>query len=247
MKFCLIVSLGVAVGAFPQGPRNDYPVVGEWRPASESDSRSPCPMLNTLANHGYLPRNGRNITAKGFGKAIHEGLGFNITAGEDQANLQLQALGKQVVDLEELNAHEVLEHRASLTRDDFPGDTIHNNPSRLEAMLADSSTDYLDINSFAKSRVRVEALTAPLTTAHIQMSAGEAGLFILALTSGLLPVNGTNFDELTVPKDRARAWLTLEKLPVDFGWKPARRQYVFGDVFGLTGAILALRSSLLSQ
>ena len=26
------------------------------------DSRSPCPALNCLANHGYLPRDGKNIT-----------------------------------------------------------------------------------------------------------------------------------------------------------------------------------------
>lgn len=26
----------------------------EWAPAGPSDSRSPCPGLNTLANYGYL-------------------------------------------------------------------------------------------------------------------------------------------------------------------------------------------------
>ncbi|TFK48241.1 Cloroperoxidase [Heliocybe sulcata] len=31
-------------------------------PPSASDSRAPCPALNTLANHGYLPRDGKNIT-----------------------------------------------------------------------------------------------------------------------------------------------------------------------------------------
>ncbi len=25
-----------------------------WRAAGPNDSRGPCPMLNTLANHGYL-------------------------------------------------------------------------------------------------------------------------------------------------------------------------------------------------
>ena len=28
-----------------------------------NDSRSPCPALNALANHGYLPRDGHNISA----------------------------------------------------------------------------------------------------------------------------------------------------------------------------------------
>jgi hypothetical protein len=35
---------------------------GEWRAPTDTDSRSPCPGLNTLANHDVLPRNGLNIT-----------------------------------------------------------------------------------------------------------------------------------------------------------------------------------------
>lgn len=33
-----------------------------WCPPKEGDSRSVCPALNTMANHGYLPRSGRHIT-----------------------------------------------------------------------------------------------------------------------------------------------------------------------------------------
>ncbi|KAJ6542849.1 Chloroperoxidase [Mycena capillaripes] len=36
----------------------DYPFI----PADASDRRSPCPALNALANHGYLPRRGTQIT-----------------------------------------------------------------------------------------------------------------------------------------------------------------------------------------
>lgn len=37
--------------------RGVCPIIGrshEWCPPQEGDSRSPCPALNTLANHGYL-------------------------------------------------------------------------------------------------------------------------------------------------------------------------------------------------
>ena len=27
-----------------------------------TDSRSPCPALNVLANHGYIPRDGKNVS-----------------------------------------------------------------------------------------------------------------------------------------------------------------------------------------
>ncbi|KAJ3740778.1 Chloroperoxidase [Lentinula detonsa] len=33
----------------------------QWQAPSPTDSRGPCPGLNTLANHGFLPRNGSNI------------------------------------------------------------------------------------------------------------------------------------------------------------------------------------------
>ncbi|CAG8835038.1 22518_t:CDS:2, partial [Racocetra persica] len=37
----------------------------EWQAPGPDDKRSPCPALNTLANHGYLPRGGENITGHG--------------------------------------------------------------------------------------------------------------------------------------------------------------------------------------
>lgn len=195
------------------------------------------------------PHNGRNITAPDFGKAIHDALNFDITAGEDQANLQLQALGRTVVDLEDLNAHEIVEHRASLTRNDASsGDSIHIDLSRLRAMLADSTTDYINVNSLAKSRVRVEALSSPLTTGQVQQSAGEGGLLLMAMSTVEIPTNGsTDFSNIIAPKDRVNAWFTNERLPVEFGWKPAPRQYKFADVGGLTGAILTLREADLAQ
>lgn len=37
------------------------PSKGTYFPAQPTDLRSPCPMVNCLANHGYLPRDGRNV------------------------------------------------------------------------------------------------------------------------------------------------------------------------------------------
>jgi hypothetical protein len=35
-----------------------------------NDSRSPCPALNALANHGYLPRDGKNISPDVLQRAV---------------------------------------------------------------------------------------------------------------------------------------------------------------------------------
>lgn len=36
---------------------------GLYSPPKPTDIRSPCPFINSLANHGHLPRDGRNVTA----------------------------------------------------------------------------------------------------------------------------------------------------------------------------------------
>lgn len=38
--------------------------------------RSPCPAVNALANHDYLPRNGLNISLDQFITGVMEGLNF---------------------------------------------------------------------------------------------------------------------------------------------------------------------------
>ena len=54
---------------------------------SNSDlGRSPCPMLNTLANHGFLPRNGVNVSLddliNGLSESINLAADATITPGE---------------------------------------------------------------------------------------------------------------------------------------------------------------------
>lgn len=39
--------------------------------------RGPCPMMNTLANHGFLPRDGRNITKENAMAGLGAGLNFD--------------------------------------------------------------------------------------------------------------------------------------------------------------------------
>lgn len=41
------------------------------------DVRSPCPALNVLANHGYLPRNGKNITPRKLFPALEKVYGLS--------------------------------------------------------------------------------------------------------------------------------------------------------------------------
>ncbi|KAL9027063.1 MAG: hypothetical protein Q9180_007390 [Flavoplaca navasiana] len=49
---------------------------GDYAPVNPNDLRSPCPAINALANHGYLPRDGRNVLASEILNGMnHLGLG----------------------------------------------------------------------------------------------------------------------------------------------------------------------------
>lgn len=52
---------------------------GDYHPPPPGALRSACPVVNCLANHGYISRDGRNITADDFRAAIGNlGAGFGI-------------------------------------------------------------------------------------------------------------------------------------------------------------------------
>lgn len=78
-------------------------------------------MLNTLTNHGFLPRNGRNFTKANVIKGLGDGLNFDATLAGimwEQAIIANPEPNATFFTLEQLNVHNVLEHDASLSRTD---------------------------------------------------------------------------------------------------------------------------------
>ena len=62
MRFYTLCGLVATVAALPgQLRRDDEFKVQPWVAAGPGDSRGPCPMMNTLANHGYLYANPRAV------------------------------------------------------------------------------------------------------------------------------------------------------------------------------------------
>lgn len=51
---------------------------GDYGAPSTADLRSPCPIVNALANHGYIPRDGRNVRSGEMYAAMAE-LGASCT------------------------------------------------------------------------------------------------------------------------------------------------------------------------
>lgn len=78
-------------------------------------------MMNTLANHGFLPHNGKNLTQEVVTKGLGDGLNFAPALTEIMFKQALPANptpNATFFDLDMLNRHNVLEHDASLSRSD---------------------------------------------------------------------------------------------------------------------------------
>lgn len=150
-------------------------------------------MLNTLANHGYLPHNGRNITAQDIGNAIFETTNWHSDFGVFPASAALTNLNVTHIDLADLNSSPGGEHPASLTRKDASsGDSNAIDTARTAQLFADSRTSFLTIDSVAKTRNRLDASSKPpLTAEELGVAQGEAALMMLLMrdTYVSLPTN----------------------------------------------------------
>ena len=96
----------------------------EYVPPTEGDSRSACPMLNAMANHGILPHNGKNISFTEMNTKIRQTFNFAASFCFFVPNFSARFLNKNYssdrFDLADLNLHadNAIEHDASLTRQD---------------------------------------------------------------------------------------------------------------------------------
>ena len=121
------------------------------------------------------------------------------------------------LDLDALDKHNALEHDASLSRKDYSeGDHVNLQPDLLVAMLADSPTDFLTVESLARTRVRREDHSNSIGNSGTDVKTTtlayiEAAVILLAL--------GTQKDAAgnpMAPKTSVQRWFAEERLPL--GW-----------------------------
>lgn len=145
-------------------PRAFYDVT-----ALQNVRRAPCPGLNTLANHGFLPHDGQNVARETMMEAVsYLGLPPLIAWGiihyvyrvchnqllpTDHALAPLAA-----IDLDWLGVHNILERDASLTRNDAavpPYDAKAKQPELIEALLKEAGDDtHLNVTHVVRHRLK---------------------------------------------------------------------------------------------
>ncbi|CAK4030502.1 sterigmatocystin biosynthesis peroxidase stcC [Lecanosticta acicola] len=200
------------------------PRFADYQPPGEDDVRSPCPGLNTLANHGFLHRNGKNMTIphliEGGAAGLNMGADFMAVIGAvGLLSSPDPALG--AFDLDNLDLHNFpIEHDVSLSRQDhFFGNWYDFNQTVWNGTLSyfngETSTTTPTAAKARYHRVQVctdtnpQCLYGPM---QFILSSGETGLYVQTMSS---PV--TNSAEISY----VRSLFEKQKLPSDLGWRPS--------------------------
>ncbi|KAH9916790.1 uncharacterized protein B0H18DRAFT_938989 [Fomitopsis serialis] len=200
------------------------PVTGaeshDYCPPQADDSRSPCPALNTLANHGYLPRDGKCITPAVLVHALRAGYHLSLPLAWFLTHGGFYLLGqrRKRICLRDLSRHNCIEHNASLVhpdvayRDEYAPVDVHLH--MLEDLLRYSTDGKLMTpDDVARVRVVREAEYAiPMDKVHAEIARGEMAIPPAPPPPAALP---------GVPNHMLRVWMHEERLPD--GWTPYHR------------------------
>ncbi|KFY06498.1 hypothetical protein V492_08000 [Pseudogymnoascus sp. VKM F-4246] len=228
-----ILSTSLAVGvAYGQGSNR------QWAPAGPDDFRGPCPMMNTLANHGFLPHDGRNITKANAVHALSAGLNFDPALASlmwDQAIIANPEPNATYFTLDNLNRHNVLEHDASMSRvDDFFGNNHAFDQETFDETRVFWTGPVLDANMLANGKLARQLASKSknpeytFTASTEQFSLGEVGAPIIVFG---------DLESATVEKNLIDYFFQNERLPVKLGWTKKEDPVTLEDITRITGIV----------
>ncbi|KAI9048873.1 hypothetical protein LZ554_006729 [Drepanopeziza brunnea f. sp. 'monogermtubi'] len=217
-----------------------------YLPPQQGDSRSACPMLNALANHGILPHSGRDIPFRALSTAVRQTFNFAPSFCFFVPKFAADFLGRSYwsgrFDLADLSRHNAIEHDASLTRQDAALEPDQGAPDlRLVGALLGEATGVRDGGGRVLTRADLSRALAKrrLACRATNMEYSETlfhNMFGSANSSTMLTIFGGRIEDLTPmlteerfadgwePRVTSRFGLTMAKfngtvIPVERGTK----------------------------
>jgi hypothetical protein len=192
-------------------------------------------MLNTLANHGHLPRDGRNFTEENVVKGLNSGLNFNARLGSlmwSQAIIANPEPNATFFTLEQLNVHGVLEHDASLTRQDAAfgnnhvfNETVYNTSRQWWTDEIVTAKMIANSKIFRQLASRGSNPNYTFTASTEEFSLGEVIAPIIAFGS---------IEGATVNRTLMEYFFENERLPEELGWSKKADEVTLMDIMSLT-------------
>ncbi|KDQ21598.1 hypothetical protein BOTBODRAFT_26034 [Botryobasidium botryosum FD-172 SS1] len=220
---CSVV-VGAAARAIPS-PFFSILLEHPYIPPFGDARRSPCPALNSMANHGFLPRDGKNLDLATLVKAQHDVFNFSVELATSIATAGLMLCGSNgTLNLNDLDAHNVIEHDASLTRADAAtGDDHTIVPWIVEEVLSYSSDgEVMTLDDFARARVAREA--------HLPDARLNGTSYVVAASTESVFSHHAFLDESGrgARVEDLRTWYLEERLPYD--WAPPAHELGLEEV-----------------
>ncbi len=222
-----------------------------WQPRPAGAKRGPCPGLNTLANHGYLPRNGvvdpaelligtfNGLNLSPDLAAVLAAISF-VGVG-DLTQLKL-SIGDQYGLGSGLNHHGILEGDGSITRKDhYFGNSWDADPDLVTQFINETNTfghGNVDIFSLANSRYRAwdhSRQNNPefdFNPWRMLVAYAESG-FVHELLRG----SSVKFDE-----DMIKSWFLNERFPQ--GWSKRIVPFSVPEILAWAGIIEVVKPTV---
>ncbi|KAK5114090.1 hypothetical protein LTR62_002659 [Meristemomyces frigidus] len=247
----LILSLTIATGvvsALPQfgggfggpGGNHDGPPFGgfgsssplPWSPPGPGDVRSPCPALNTLANHDLLPHSGKGITTEDIISAFAIGQNFaaDTVTGAAAGALALCSSETGVNctswDLDMLDKPHAIEHDNSLSREDYnfgrDNNTVFSPQIWGQVLRVWHGAPIIDFNLANAARAERLAVSNATDAPGWFVPAVAAGYHETAFYLSLFgdPVEGN------ARQDWIDIWFQQERMPFEQGWTATQRETI---------------------
>jgi len=228
----VLVALGTTVAA-----QSNY----TWIAPSSTDRRSPCPMVNTLANHGFLPRDGLNISMDDLIVAFNASVNLASAATQlvgAKALLTSTTGNASTFNLDDLDIHEIIEHDGSLSRNDiYFGDNHDFNSAIWDSVATYFTEDTISIETAAAARAaRLE--TAASVNPEFNMTSSDVE-FSLIETALYLSVFG-NITTGNAVTEYVGVLFTEERLPYAEGWTRPTEQLTVASVLTMAYEVATL-------
>ncbi|KAM0329546.1 hypothetical protein ACHAQA_004855 [Verticillium albo-atrum] len=209
-----------------------------WKAPGGTDRRSPCPMVNSLANHGYLPRDGLNISLADLIVAFTDAVNLDPAATTLVGTKALTASttgDSTTFNLDDINAHGIIEHDGSLSRNDiFFGDNHSFNRTIWNSVASHFTNRTISIPTAAaarKARLQAAAAVNPEFTLN-----ADGVQFSLIETALYLSIFGNVNDGNAVTK-WVRVMFEQERLPFWEGFTRSEEIITAAGILGLVSKI----------
>ncbi|KAI5245638.1 Cloroperoxidase [Aureobasidium subglaciale] len=240
MRSTIAITLVTAASAFPQMNAQAAMAddINAWHPAGPSDLRGPCPMMNTLANHGFIPHNGGNITKENAIKGLRDGLNFDADLASlmwDQAIIANPEPNATFFTLDHLNRHNVLEHDASLSRmDAYYGNNHLFNPEAFATSTRYWTNETLTANMLTNSKL-ARMIESRAFNPNYTFTANNENFSLGEVAAPFIAFGDTT--AVTVPRDLVMYFFEHERLPHDLGWTKKNETMTLKDILSVVSAI----------